>query len=160
MISFFSRRYKRPLPDLHASDLFDQNTFYKAFEKDLLKCTSELVIESPFITTNRVDSLLLTFKKVRSRGIRIVVNTRHPSEHSTPYDSQAWQAIVVLQNLGIEVLFTGRLHRKIAIIDQKIVWNGSLNILSQNDSCEIMQRITSKRHAFQLINFTGLTKFL
>lgn len=34
-----------------SSKLYDQNTFYKAFEHDLKCCKRELIIESPFITT-------------------------------------------------------------------------------------------------------------
>jgi hypothetical protein len=160
MIPFLARRHKGPILDLQASDLFDQNTFYASFLADLRHCKYEAVIESPFITTNRAGSLLPTFKKMRSRGIRIVLNTRHPREHTAPYDTQAWLAIDTLQSLGVEVLFTGGHHRKLAIIDRTILWEGSLNILSQNDSCEIMRRSKSAALATQIIKFTGINKFL
>ncbi|MBL8121837.1 hypothetical protein JNM87_03745, partial [Candidatus Saccharibacteria bacterium] len=90
---------------------------------------------------------------MRSRHIKITVNTRHPSEHNAPYDAQAWEAIHQMQELGIEVLFTGGHHRKLAIFDRAVLWEGSLNALSQNDSCEVMRRIESKQLAHQMIDF-------
>lgn len=149
--------YQRILP---TSKLYDQDTFYPRFHKDLLQCQHELIIESPFITTNRVDSLLPIFKKIRSRSIRIVINTRHPHQHNTPYNTQAWQTIQLLQSMGIEILFTGGHHRKLAIVDRTTLWEGSLNILSQNDSCEIMRRIKSPQMAIQTINFIKLSSYL
>ncbi len=119
---------------LFSSGLYDQNTFYKAFIQDLHTCQGEVIIESPFITGNRIASLLPIFSKMRSRGISMTVNTRHPATHETPFDDQANAAITELQSLGVNVLFTGGHHRKLAILDQRILWEGSLNILSQNDN--------------------------
>jgi hypothetical protein len=128
--------------------------------RDLSGCISEAVIESPFITSNRVASLLPIFEKMRSRQVRITINTKHPSEHEAPFDAQAWGAIERMQDMGIQVLFTGGHHRKLAIIDKEVLWEGSLNILSQNQSCEVMRRIASPGMAMQMVQFIKLGKFL
>jgi len=67
-------------------------------------------------------------------------------------------AVGIMQDVGIDVLFTNGHHRKIAIIDD-ILWEGSLNILSQNNSCEIMRRTKSKEVVNEIISFTGLRKW-
>lgn len=154
------RKFKPQPTDLLTSRLYDQETFYKTLMRDLSFCNREAVIESPFITSNRVASLLPIFSKMRSRNIRIIVNTRHPAEHDAPYDAQAETAIKQMQNMGIEVLFTGGHHRKLAIIDGRILWEGSLNILSQGNSCEVMRRIESEAMAQEMISFIKLNKFL
>ena len=61
--------------------------------------------------------------------------------------------------LGIMVLYTGGNHRKIAILDREVLCEGSLNILSQNASCETMRRVESEMLTHQMLEFTGLTKF-
>ena len=64
-----------------------------------------------------------------------------------------------LSKLGVKVLpFVGKIHRKIAIIDRKILWEGSLNILSQNDSREIMRRFDGASSAQQMMTFLKLDK--
>lgn len=65
-----------------------------------------------------------------------------------------------MQEIGIDVLFTGGHHRKLAIFDKRIPWEGSLNILSQNDSCEITRRIESEVLAQQMLDFANLREFL
>lgn len=146
--------------DLLGSTLYDQNSFYKAFTRDLDQCVSEAIIESPFITGNRVASLLPIFSKMRSRGVKITINTRHPSEYDLSFGIQANDAMLRLQELGIQVLLTGGHHRKLAILDRRTLWEGSLNILSQNDSCEIMRRINSQQLTEQMLHFIKLDKFL
>jgi len=91
---------------------------------------------------------------MRSRGVRITIITRDPAEHDAPYDTQAANAIDRLLDLGVEIIYMGGHHRKLAIIDRRLLWEGSLNMLSQNDSCEIMRRIESSDLAEQMYSFT------
>lgn len=160
MITTLMRKLRPQPAALLTSSLHNQDTFYRAFMRDLAYCDHEAIIESPFITSSRAASLLPIFDKMRSRNIRIVVNTRHPSEHEAPYDTQAWRAIEQMQHLSVEVLFTGGHHRKLAILDGRVLWEGSLNILSHGSSCEVMRRIESEAMAREMINFIKLKKFL
>jgi len=147
--------------DLLTSTLYDQDTFYSQFIRDLQHCNSEAVIESPFITGRRLATLTPTFKKLRARGVNIVINTRPPGEHEDDFmRHEAWQALAILQNMGVSVFHTGGHHRKLAILDCRILFEGSLNILSQNDSCEIMRRIESQALAQQVMDFTKLHKLM
>lgn len=151
---------RKPQSGLGVTILFDQNTFYPAFQRDLCLCRDELIIESPFITTRRIDSLLPTFQQLKSRSVRIIINTRPPEEYDGYLRAQAEEALELLLDMNIVILFTGGHHRKLAIIDRNILWEGSLNILSQNDSCEIMRKIGSTQMAKEMITFIGLDKYL
>lgn len=142
------------------SKLHNEATFYSAFLNDLKRCRELVIIESPFITSSRIASLLPVLQQLKRRDVTIVVNTRNPQEHEAPWDYQAHEAVRRLQNIGVDVLYTGGHHRKLAILDRTILWEGSLNILSQNDSCEIMRRINSDVLATQMIAFTKIDKFL
>jgi hypothetical protein len=84
MIANLFRHFKTSSPDLVTSQLHNEHMFFRAFMRDLDSCMNEAVIESPFITSNRVASLLPIFNKMRSRKVNIVVNTRHPAEHQAP----------------------------------------------------------------------------
>ncbi len=157
MLSIFRRRAD---DNLAQSKLFDEQTFYPAFMKDIENCKRELIIECPFITHKRMNALYPSFRRLTKRGVRVVINTRDPVEHDSPMDSVANDVIEVLQVIGVSVLFTGNHHRKLAIIDSHILYEGSLNILSQNDSCEVMRRIESDMLAKQMIGFVKLRRLL
>ena len=88
--------------------------------------------------------LLPALLRLRARGIRIIINTKPFEEHESTYQSQAIWAVGIMQNIGIEVLMTAGHHRKLAIIDDGILWEGSLNILSQGHSREVMRRTVSR----------------
>ncbi len=107
-----------------------------------------------------MNDLLPIFRKLRKRGVSIVINTRDPHEHDAEYEYQATLAVYEMQKIGITVLYTGTLHRKLAIIDSEILWEGILNIFSQNDSCEIMRRVESEYLSKQMIEFIGLVKYI
>lgn len=139
--------------------MYDEQSFYRAFEKDLYLARQSVIIESPFITLRRIDELLPMFTKLRRKGVSVTVNIRNPIEHDAEYETQALIAIQQLQGLGVKVLYTVKHHRKLAIIDAGIAWNGSLNILSQHDSCEIMWRVASEGIADQLLGFIKLKKY-
>jgi len=147
--------------DLLTSTLYDENTFYDKFMRDLKKCHSELIIESPFVTGRRLGLIFPVLQKLKAQRVRIAVNTRDPEEHDSDYlRDGARLAISRLQHLGVHVLYTGGHHRKLAIIDREILYEGSLNILSQNDSCEVMRRIESVQLAWQMARFVGIDNFV
>jgi phosphatidylserine/phosphatidylglycerophosphate/cardiolipin synthase-like enzyme len=136
---------------LPASRLYDNETFYGTFVKDLQRARSNVYIESPFITLRRMNDLLPIFVRLRQKGVHIVVNTRDPDEHDYEYETQARIAVQTMQDMGVNVLYTVKHHRKLAVIDDEILWEGSLNVLSQNDSCEIMRRSKSRQLANQMM---------
>ena len=146
--------------ELVSSSLLSQNDFYGVFVKDLSKAKHEVIIESPFISLKRLNYLIPIFRQLISRGVRIIINTKPFEEQDASYSRQAEECIALLVELGVAVLVTGGHHRKLAIIDRQILYEGSLNILSQNDSCEIMRHIQSEQLAIQMIDFIGISKFI
>lgn len=153
-LSFFR---PKPSPELLYSKLFNEDTFYDAFVKDLNNCLHEAIIESPFITRRRLLMILPVLEKLKKRGVRLSINTRDPRECEDEYwRNEAMDAVSALQHAGIYVLYTAGHHRKLAILDRNILWEGSLNILSQNNSSEIMRRIESVTLAWQMAKFTKL----
>lgn len=144
---------------LRNSQLYDHTNFYDVFMRDLRRARSRVVIESPFITEKRMTTLLPILRQLRKRDVRIIINTKPFEEHELVYRGQAVWAVGIVQELGIEVLMTGGHHWKLAIIDDDILWEGSLNILSQNDSCELMRRIYSTQLVAEVLHFTGIKKW-
>ncbi len=143
--------------DLLKSQLYSERSFYKAFVKDLKKAKKSVIIESPFLTERRALQFSKILSKLNKRGVRIKLYTRMPSHHSKLLEIQAWKAISVLRYSGVKVKLCSDLrHRKLAVIDEEVLWEGSMNILSQNRSCELMRRTESGELSKQLLKFVGL----
>jgi len=151
------RQFKSSPAALIASKLFSEATFYRAFTRDLKNCQREVIIESPFINKMRVNQLSSTLTKLVNCKVKVTVYTRHPRDLEFYMRDQAWTAIDLLKLTGARVkLERGYHHRKIAILDGMVLWEGSLNILSQWGSIEMMRRIESEDLAGQVVRFTGI----
>jgi phosphatidylserine/phosphatidylglycerophosphate/cardiolipin synthase-like enzyme len=143
------------------SSLHDEKTFYSAFLKDLAHCEREVIIESPFITSERMNMLWPILRMLYKRGVKIFIITRDPREHTEGYSDQSEAEIQALEALGIQVLLcTGNHHRKLAILDRTILWEGSLNILSQLHSREIMRRLEGGGFAVDMYQFLHLGRYI
>ncbi|HVC35967.1 MAG TPA: phospholipase D-like domain-containing protein [Candidatus Dormibacteraeota bacterium] len=139
------------------SKLFCDKSFYSAFINDLKHTQDEVLIESPFIANNRTSSMLPIFKRLVKKGVKVRINTRNPRHHDKELRIQAWQSIRRLRDAGVKVKFYDDMrHRKLAILDREVLWEGSLNIMSQSYSKEIMRRTKSKELAVQMIRFTAI----
>lgn len=143
------------------TSLHDEKTFYPHFLSDLEQSQSEVIIESPFITIARMKTFWPVFRRLVARGVKVYIVTRDPREHTDGYDDQSEVEIQEFEAVGIQVLMcTGNHHRKLAIIDRNILWEGSLNILSQAKSREFMRRLEDGGFAVDLFNFIGYEKYM
>jgi HKD family nuclease len=161
ILIFWIKKWLHLSSDLVPSQLFDEKTFYEQFIKDLRHCKKEVIIESPFISSRRISLLMEIFQKLVDRKIKLYILTRNPQDHESDMRLQAESAIRELESMGIQVIInTDNSHRKLAILDQFILWEGSLNILSQTNSREYMRRIKSKIHSQESFKFINLDKYV
>lgn len=143
------------------TSLYDEKTFYAAFLRDLEHCNREVIIESPFITTERMKLFEPILRKLVDRSIKVFIITRDPNEHTNGYETQSEAAVRLCEALGVQVLLcSGNHHRKLAIIDRSVLWEGSLNILSQTKSREIMRRLEGGGFAEDMFIFLNFGRYI
>lgn len=153
--------HKTDVSGLLSSKLYDERSFYDAFAKDVDRAKHSIVIESPYLTERRVLQFCRLFKRMSKQGVKICVNTRNPRHHEKTLEIQAWKAMAILREHNVRVCtYSDMRHRKLAIIDDTVLWEGSLNILSQNSSKELMRRTVSEDLCNQVLRFTSIAKEL
>ncbi len=114
---------------MNNSHLYDEKTFYSEFIRDLSRCQKEVIIESPYITTNRTQIFYPVFRKLVSKGVKIYVVTKAWDDLEEHLRSQSRIEVRKFETIGVQpLLCIGNHHRKLAILDRKILWEGSLNI--------------------------------
>ena len=139
------------------SKLHDENSFYDAFARDVSNAKHSVLVESPYLTERRVRQFSKLLKRRTMDGINITIYTRNPRHHDKVLEVQAWKALDILKDSGVRIFMCDDMrHRKFSIIDDEVLWEGSLNILSQNESCEIMRRSFSKELCDQMRTFIKL----
>ena len=148
---------KRPRKNgLGRSKLYSERDFYRAFVEDLKKARQTVIIESPFISLRRTSWISETLENLTKRGVRVTIYTRHPDCHDRFMATKAQAGIDLLRASGARVV-VGRdfSHWKLAFVDDLILWEGSLNILSQANSKEIMRRTTHRGLYQQMRRFVA-----
>lgn len=128
---------------------FTGEGFYEAFEKDLRNVKTKLFLASPFTTAQGTERWMQTFRDLRAKEVEIVGFTKPVNEKDTTTNSEDLHKS--LETVFKELRPVSKMHEKLAVFDQKIVWLGSLNILSHKNSTEIMVRIDSPDFAQSII---------
>lgn len=142
------------LPD-SAAGAFTEGTFYPAFLKDLGRAHESIVIFSPFATGTGTGRWVDPLRAALARGVRVRILTRPPEEFGGGGTDEVGELVRALRDLGVAIDLRTRMHEKIAIIDGRVLWHGSLNILSHRDTHESMLRIESPAACGQLARFVS-----
>ncbi len=131
--------------------IFDKENFQTVYSSDILNATNDITIVSPFVTRKRTIQMSTDLQRAIRRGVSVTIVTRS-SEDYKPKDIGSWnESIAILRNIDAKLLFKPSIHQKFAIIDQKIVWYGSINLLSFGTSEESMMRLVSTNIAYELL---------
>ena len=143
LLSEESLEVLRDLPESAAGSLawYTGDGFYSAFQKDLKKSKSKVMISSPFTMPDATTKWEPILRDLVAKNVEITILTKPASEKQNSEDSS-----LIHKNLATfvkEVREIPKMHEKLAVLDGNIVWLGSLNILSHYKASEIMVRIES-----------------
>jgi len=144
------------LPDA-GNIIFDGSSFLPVFTADLLSAKREVLIVSPYVTKNRTVKMLQTLDDVVSSGTKITVVTRPVDEYNVSDQARITQVIKLLKEHNITVTERSKIHQKFSVIDGRIAWYGSINLLSFGSSEESIMRLESKSISGELLKILKIT---
>lgn len=122
----------------------DQTSFYKFLIPDISNAKSTVILYSPFMTQNRVSMLQPHLRAAVERGVDVYVITKTREERGKR-ELPPYRVIEeALTEWGVHIIHKFHMHEKIVMVDDDILWFGSLNPLSFSDTQEIMERRASK----------------
>ncbi len=111
---------------------------------------------SPFATGPGTGRWVDPLRAALARGVRVRILTRPPEEPGGGMTDEMGEIVRGLRDLGVDRGPARRMHEKIAILDGRILWHGSLNILSHRDTQESMLHIESPSACQQLGRFVSM----
>ena len=131
--------------------IFDNGNFLPVYNNDILAARREILIVSPFITRKRTLLMMHQLQVALGNDVRVTVVTR-PVEHDKGNEiSTLAETLASLRDAGVILVFRPGIHQKFAIVDAKIVWYGSINLLSFGSAQESVMRLVSTNIAFELM---------
>lgn len=103
------------------------------------------------MTKKRLSQMLNILYSGTINGAKLTIITR-PEEDYKEKDRHAVSDMVnSIRLTGANIIFKSNIHQKFAIIDQRIVWYGSINFLSFDSAEESIMRLDSINIANELI---------
>ena len=131
--------------------IFDKSNFIPVYANDIVNASREILIVSPFITKRRSLQMLQNLAVAIENKVKVIVVTR-PAEDFRDRDTVALQnTLDMLKDAGVRIVFKSKIHQKFAVIDQTIVWYGSINLLSFGSAEESIMRLESPNIANELV---------
>jgi phosphatidylserine/phosphatidylglycerophosphate/cardiolipin synthase-like enzyme len=116
-----------------STKIIDATGLDVSLRSDIEGCKNHIIIFSPFLNLTRVKLFLSTPKGIvdaLKRGVRVVVVTRPAVKKWVGDPDEHRECIKALMEAGIKVMEIEALHFKAVIIDDEIIYLGSINILS------------------------------
>ena len=124
--------------------IFAYADFLPAFTADILAAKREVIIVSPVPHQNRISKMAHIFEKCVSSGVEVRIITRPAGEYAEKGPLRPLT--------GISVIEKPKLHQKFAVVDGRIVWYGSVNLLGFGSAQESVIRLESAGIAAELMD--------
>ena len=137
-----------------ANAIYDIENYAETYWKDLEEANSAVVVSSPRLNNQKVDRIINLLGKRRELGVKVTIVTWHPDAYKYGKDDVRMELMERLRKAGFEIRLVEESCEHYAVIDNEIVWYGSVNLLSKEDAEDNLMRVCSKDIAAELLEMT------
>ena len=137
-----------------ANAIYDIENYAETYWKDLEEANSAVVVSSPRLNNQKVDRIINMLGKRRELGVKVTIVTWHPDAYKYGKDDVRMELMERLRKAGFEIRLVEESCEHYAVIDNDIVWYGSVNLLSKEDAEDNLMRVCSKDIAAELLEMT------
>ena len=137
-----------------ANAIYDIEYYAETYWKDLEEANSAVVVSSPRLNNQKVDRIINMLGKRRELGVEVTIVTWHPDAYKYGKDDVRMELMERLRKAGFEIRLVEETCEHYAVIDNEIVWYGSVNLLSKEDAEDNLMRVCSKDIAAELLEMT------
>ncbi|MEW2355966.1 AAA domain-containing protein [Spirillospora sp. NPDC029432] len=116
---------------------FPADEVARAVEWDIVHARGSIDIYCAFLSAQAVRHWLRHLAPRAAEGVRVTVHTRRHEP-----GTQEAELVRLLETSGCQVTARERMHEKVLILDDTVLWHGSLNLLAHSGSTDLMMRIT------------------
>ena len=166
-IGFFDRQYKsrlrtyrklgyqiisKPVTEKQVTNaIFDGRDYTETFERDMIEADREIVISSPELRRSKVERFISLLKQRQESGVVVTVITSAPDSVGYGDTMELFALIDEMRRSGINVRETNEECEHFAVIDQKLVWHGGMNLLGKMDIYDNLIRVENEQAASELL---------
>ena len=136
------------------SAIYDIENYAEVYWRDLEEAKFSIIVSSPTLNNQKVNHIIKVLGKRLELGIKATVVTWHPDSYKYGRDDTRMELMERLRKAGFEIRLVEDSCEHYAVIDDEIVWYGSMNLLSKEDADDNLMRVCSREIAEELLEIT------
>ena len=137
-----------------AGAIYDFENYLEVFERDLQEAEKDIIISSPQMNRKKVYWIISLLKERQEAGVKVTIVTWHPDCYKYGKSEVRMELLEQLRSTGFEIQLMEDACEHFAVVDQKIVWYGSMNFLSKEDMEDNLMRVVSRDIAAEIMEMT------
>ena len=131
--------------------IFDGGNYQETLKADLLSAAKNIIISSPAISGQKVYEFIDLLKERQETGVDVTIVTWAPDFYGYGEPSYWMQLHEDMRQAGFFVKTAEEFCDRFAVIDQELVWYGSMNLLAKEQIEDSMLRVHGKEIAAELL---------
>ena len=135
-----------------ANSIFDCDNYLEVLEKDIRAASARVFISSPSLSAGKVRWLLTL---LQNKNISAIVFATDPAIYPEDGREHHIDLIQRLQISSVRVILKKHCCERYAVIDDSLVWYGSMNLLSQEKADDSLMRLVSPVIAEELLGISS-----
>ncbi len=131
--------------------IFDVDSYSSVFYNDIVNAKESVIISSPLLSRKKVIKMISLLKNAQERGVKVTVLTLRSEAYWFGKDENRYEIYELLHNSGINVRLTDERAERYTVIDNEVVWYGSIHLLFKDDVEDNIMRLKDKVIATELL---------
>lgn len=134
--------------------IYDIENYEEIYWRDLEEAKSAVIVSSPRLNNQKVNRIISSLGNRQELGVKVTIVTWHPDAYKYGRDDVRMELMERLRKAGFEIRLVEESCEHYAVIDNEIVWYGSMNLLSKEDVEDNLMRVCSREIAAELLEMT------
>ena len=136
----------------HRQLIYSGDDYYKPLVKDMINSSDEVIISSPILSEKQVTNIIEDIGNIHSK-VSLVTNT---SNLTTKEEQRMSDTIIgTLLQKGIKIIESETVSQCFIVIDQSIIWYGSIELFGKQYKNRSFMRIESTILANEVLKIVG-----
>ncbi len=137
-----------------ANAIYDIENYAETYWRDLEEAKTAVIVSSPRLNNQKVNRIISVLGERQELGVKVTIVTWHPDAYKYGRDDVRMELMERLRSAGFEIRLMEESCEHYAVIDNEIVWYGSINLLSKEDAEDNLMRVCSGEIAAELLEMT------
>jgi phosphatidylserine/phosphatidylglycerophosphate/cardiolipin synthase-like enzyme len=133
------------------SFIYENKNFFSAYFDDISRAKERIIIVSPVISLKKISTFLTKIKNIINQNVKVTIITKPKEELNKNQKITVSEKEKIIKTHNFNIIYKKGINNKFSLIDQNVIWYGSLNILGYNSGEEIAIRFENDEIANEFI---------